>query len=291
MEAMICMASPTDLAREVYYTGLILVVLAFYTWIYIRIVYAVAIGLLFVGVHMVIASAVHGIGRTEEWPVLLANSFFLISANIIGFAVITLRDRYLRENYLLKHSLERELEAKEVARQQNEFLARHDPLTSLPNRHFFKDSLERAMDEARSEGLAVAVLFIDLDGFKRINDSLGHAVGDQVLKIVAKRLRACVRESDTLGRLGGDEFVVCLTLAPGEHGVAKRIATKIADALSGPIRENGSDLRISASIGVAYYPFHGENADRVLYAADRQMYEAKGAGKASIRVAPVPEAA
>ena len=136
-----------------------------------------------------------------------------------------------------------------VAREQSQKLARlalHDSLTDLPNRTLLNDRLDQAMMRARRGGGAVAVLFIDLDRFKHINDSLGHAVGDELLRSVARRLQACVRGSDTVSRQGGDEFLILLAGVVHPHDAAV-CAEKIIAALEAPHRIAGRDLRISAA--------------------------------------------
>ncbi|GJM08337.1 MAG: hypothetical protein DHS20C11_06130 [Lysobacteraceae bacterium] len=166
----------------------------------------------------------------------------------------------------------------------------HDTLTRLPNRLLFNDRLETALAEAQRSGEMFAVLFVDLDRFKTINDSLGHGVGDQVLVGVANRLRASVRASDTISRYAGDEFTVILRHIIKKDDVI-RIAEKIIDALRKPIRlEDDSELHITASLGVAYYPDDGANGDQLLQHADVAMYSAKGMGRNNVQTyVAVPE--
>jgi diguanylate cyclase (GGDEF)-like protein/PAS domain S-box-containing protein len=157
------------------------------------------------------------------------------------------------------------------------YLAHHDSLTDLPNRALLKDRLGQAIATARRNGTQVAVLFLDLDGFKHINDSLGHAVGDKLLRAVAKRLVAGVRGADTVGRQGGDEFVVLLpeVKQAADAGVAAR---KILTALAASYTCDPYDLRVTASIGVSTYPEDGEDAETLLVNADTAMYQAKKNG-------------
>jgi diguanylate cyclase (GGDEF)-like protein/PAS domain S-box-containing protein len=159
-----------------------------------------------------------------------------------------------------------------------DFLAHHDVLTELPNRLLFGDRLRHAIERARREGLAVALLFIDLDHFKNINDSLGHQVGDQLLVEVANRLRGLVRQSDTLARLGGDEFVVLME-SRASHASASRLADKMVVAFRQPFVVNGADLYIGCSIGVTLFPDDGADSVALLKNADTAMYRAKEAGR------------
>jgi diguanylate cyclase (GGDEF)-like protein/PAS domain S-box-containing protein len=167
--------------------------------------------------------------------------------------------------------------ARELARRLAR-LALHDSLTDVPNRTLLGDWLDQAMMRAHRTGSSVAMLYIDLDRFKHINDSLGHAVGDQLLKSVAYRLQSCVRSSDTVSRQGGDEFLVLLADVVQPHDAAL-CAEKIITALEAPHRIGGHDLRITASIGIATYPGDASDADTLLRNADFAMYQAKYTGR------------
>jgi len=158
--------------------------------------------------------------------------------------------------------------------------AHHDLLTGLANRRLLYDNLTRALAVARREGSMVAVLFIDLDGFKASNDRLGHLTGDRFLKAVAARLRERVRPSDTVARIGGDEFAIILSaVAKAEH--AAEIAQDILEGCLRPYHVDGDELRASASIGVALSPLDANDADGLLRAADAAMYKSKEDGGAS----------
>jgi diguanylate cyclase (GGDEF)-like protein len=158
------------------------------------------------------------------------------------------------------------------------YLARFDPLTGLINRFLFGDRLTNAISRARRDGGIVSLMFLDLDEFKAVNDRFGHAVGDALLKQVAQRLVASVRESDSVARLGGDEFTVVLE---GSHRVedAGHVATKILESLRRPFTVGNHELRVTTSIGIALFPMDGESAQELLRDADIAMYSAKAAGK------------
>lgn len=156
--------------------------------------------------------------------------------------------------------------------------AHHDALTNLPNRSLLMDRLEQALFRADQDGTAVAVLFVDLDHFKPINDTHGHRVGDKVLEEVARRLLTAVRQSDTVARLGGDEFVILVHNISGPPSVT-RIANKLVESLAAPILvDEHLSLSVGASIGIALCPRHGTEARSLLAAADAAMYEAKRSG-------------
>ncbi len=154
------------------------------------------------------------------------------------------------------------------------YLANFDPLTGLPNRVLFRDRLDHALKTARRDGRLVALVFSDLDDFKRVNDSYGHAVGDELLQCVAERLRACLRDSDTVARLGGDEFIVILE-AIEDTAHVERLTQRIAHALSKPYEVGDRVVNLGTSLGVGFYPRDGEDVDTLLANADSAMYEGK----------------
>ncbi|MBF0326047.1 diguanylate cyclase domain-containing protein [Magnetospirillum moscoviense] len=161
-------------------------------------------------------------------------------------------------------------------------LAHHDSLTGLPNRNLLNDRMRHALARAQRNKSRMALLYVDLDKFKPINDTLGHEAGDEVLREVAERLNRCVRSSDTVSRVGGDEFVVLLeTVArPNE---AALVARKIIDSLAKPIDYKGNICQVGASIGGAVYPDDGETMDEISKAADIAMYRVKHAGRNDFR--------
>jgi diguanylate cyclase (GGDEF)-like protein/PAS domain S-box-containing protein len=165
-----------------------------------------------------------------------------------------------------------------------EHMASHDLLTGLPNRALFHDRLTVALRVARRSRTMAAVLFVDLDGFKQVNDRMGHSAGDALLQQVSIRLRSLLRESDTVARYGGDEFMVLLVNVPQISG-ATVVAEKILNCLVKPFRINSSEVHIGASVGIVVYPTHGEQAEEMLDKADAAMYRVKQAGKNSFAFA------
>ena len=180
----------------------------------------------------------------------------------------------------IHNMLEVRLLYKELAQysKQQQELALHDPLTGLPNRRLLEDRIEHTLQQsARSRGKS-AILYLDLDGFKAINDSYGHGYGDEILKMVAARLVGASRKEDTVARIGGDEFVIVLGNLAGK-GDAREPAAKLIEVISEPYFINDLTLRLSTSIGIAIYPDDASTVDSLLGAADTALYEAKRAGK------------
>ncbi|WP_374480437.1 diguanylate cyclase domain-containing protein [Zoogloea sp.] len=185
--------------------------------------------------------------------------------------------------YRINHRLRLALCESREAEGRIRHLAQHDPLTDLPNRALFSDRLEQALVNAKRDGQQLAVIFMDLDDFKQINDNLGHGIGDCLLQQVAIRLRHSLRESDTVARVGGDEFILLLrniTDAPD----ALAVAQKLCSALARPFEIDRHLINISASIGIALYPEHGLGSIELLKHADEAMYEAKRAGRNRVQV-------
>ncbi len=163
-----------------------------------------------------------------------------------------------------------------------EYLAHHDALTGLPNRVLVRDRFGQAQAFAERRKNRVAMLFLDLDNFKVVNDTLGHAAGDRLLQQMVSRLEACVRETDTVSRQGGDEFIVLLTDIPGPEAV-ERVAAEILRRTAQPVTVDGHELNTACSIGISLYPDDGVDFDTLLQKADTAMYNAKGAGRNTYR--------
>jgi diguanylate cyclase (GGDEF)-like protein/PAS domain S-box-containing protein len=179
-------------------------------------------------------------------------------------------------------SIMQDISASKETEERIRYLATHDALTGLPNRTLFSQLLGHAIESARRHERAFAILFIDLDGFKAVNDSLGHDAGDLLLKEVARRFRASVRSSDVVGRLGGDEFVV-LVEEVSDPSQAAAIARKILEAGRQPVPVLGHDCRITASVGVCMFPADAGDEATMMKRADTAMYAAKSAGKNGLR--------
>ncbi len=199
--------------------------------------------------------------RTVREPTAAETSFIEVGAQIAGIAV-----------------------ERKLAEERIQFMATHDALTGLPNRTLLRDRLAQAVLFAKRYGRCATVAFIDLDNFKAINDALGHNVGDELLKAIARRMVDCVRASDTVARLGGDEFVILFFDQAKGFDESSRTLRKIQAAVATPVLVNGHTLRVTASVGAATFPDDGEDVDGLLANADAAMYSAKESGRDRIQL-------
>lgn len=167
--------------------------------------------------------------------------------------------------------------------------ANYDPLTGLPNRVIARDRLHQGLLQAQRQHGQLAVMYLDLDKFKWVNDNLGHAAGDELLQQVAQRCKTCIRDSDTFARLGGDEFL-CVLPALDSQQAAEELAQRFVDTLNQPFALRDGEARIGTSVGIAMYPAHGNTVDQLIEFADAALYFAKHAGRNVYRVFQVTEA-
>jgi diguanylate cyclase (GGDEF)-like protein len=177
------------------------------------------------------------------------------------------------------HDITRRKEAEDLLR----YKANHDALTDLPNRMLFSDRLQAAFNQAKRYERVFALLLVDLDRFKEVNDTLGHAAGDELLIEASRRLVSCVRESDTVARLGGDEFAIILSEMANDNE-AEIIARRAVDLLSEPYHLDAGTAHISACVGVALYPQHGLDGEQLQRNADVALYAAKDGGRNTYRI-------
>lgn len=214
------------------------------------------------------------VDANTELAEFTSDSLSYRASDLLRGFIVTDNERYLGVGTVLAPSNETNRRGvAQIAR-----LAHYDPLTDLPNRVLFQKSLSEALARRSRKGDALAVHFVDLDRFKTVNDTLGHPLGDALLKIAAERLRGCVREGDTVARLGGDEFAVVQTGLDDANG-ATRLAARIVEAMSAPFDLQGHQVVIGASVGVSLAPTDGDEADELLKKADMALYRAKADGR------------
>jgi diguanylate cyclase (GGDEF)-like protein/PAS domain S-box-containing protein len=194
-----------------------------------------------------------------------------------GSAVWVLENVSLLDGDILEGTLI-DITDRKHAQEQMEYQAYHDALTGLPNRLLFRDRITVALAHAKRNARASAVMFLDLDQFKLVNDTLGHTVGDRLLQVIGSRLVGCVRADDTVARMGGDEFTILLADLHDRRGAAA-VAQKVLEAIRQPVHIDEHELYVTTSIGIAIFPDDGEDAEAVLKNADRAMYRAKEVGR------------
>ncbi len=250
-----------------YYPLMVLVTFYTYNFIGTRFIYAFGVDLLLLIAYNVV------FGFYLEYPrdILAAHDLIIVFANLIGGAAGYLSERQRRMLFIREDELDTE-------RRKHLHRALHDPLTDLPNRDLLHDRLEQAILTARRTGRLDCGYFLDFNGFKEINDTLGHRAGDLVLQFVGRRLSGCVRESDTVARMGGDEFFV-LAIGIEDLREAGNVADKLLQCLDAPIPGLPENHRIRASIGLCIYPDASMSASEVIHCADMAMYREKNALK------------
>lgn len=213
----------------------------------------------------------HGYWRGEIWNRRKSGELYL---ELLTITAITDDDGKATHYAGLFTDITQSRQNEEQIRQ----LAYYDALTGMPNRRLLEDRLEHAIRHAHRKGLMLAVMFMDLDKFKEVNDTLGHATGDELLVQFTGRIRNCLREDDTLARLGGDEFVVLLPEMETLESVVA-VAERLIEATRSPYRINGQPLKVSTSIGISLYPADGKTTKELLNGADIAMYQAKRDGR------------
>ena len=212
--------------------------------------------------------------RPEAVPSVAQEWFqwLLLAVTLPCFAVVAGHIRGLRDRLRMRNAeLQRAIAAVQT-------MATRDNVTGLYNRAFFADSLEHALAQAERHARGVALLFMDVDRFKQINDTLGHAAGDRSLRVIGERISACMRESDIVARLGGDEFVALIENLGAAAGL-DQLAQKIIDAMAQPLQLEHGELVLSVSIGVAVWPKDGRDAPTLMRNADAALYRAKNQGR------------
>ncbi|NTV72133.1 MAG: diguanylate cyclase [Azonexaceae bacterium] len=254
-----------------YYPGLMLATFYTYNLIGTRFIQALGINVFVLLLYNLFFAYAHAYPE----PMLLSQNFFMISANLIGGAAGYLVEYQRRQLFLREMQVDRE-------RRLHLQRSLHDRLTGLPNRDLLDDRLNQALALARRDSERHAGFFVDLDGFKSVNDQLGHEAGDTVLREIARRLVAATRETDTISRLGGDEFFL-LVHDIGSCDAAAHLAEKLIRIIEEPIASLPDMPPISASIGICLFPQVGlqSTSEAIIRCADQSMYRAKAAGKRS----------
>ncbi|SEL49390.1 GGDEF domain-containing protein [Halomonas daqiaonensis] len=256
-----------------YYPALMMLTFYTYNFIGLRFPHALAIDVAL----LVAYNLVCGVWLDYPPHILLGHDIFIVSSNLIGGTTGYLVEQQRRLLFLRTRELRQQ-------RQYHLERSQHDSLTGLPNRYLLHERIEQAMAGSQGHDMRHAGCFIDLDGFKALNDRLGHEVGDRLLTQVGERLKACVRKADTVARLGGDEFFV-LAIGLESERDATVLVEKLLAALREPFPDVPDDLRLHASVGVCLFPYPGMSVSGIIHHADMAMYRVKAGGKDGYHIA------
>jgi diguanylate cyclase (GGDEF)-like protein len=303
IQVLVALSGRADAARAIYSNGVLLPIMGMYSLSFLSIRTTFSVSFTFVAVYAAIGLGLHQAIVEGQLATVLVNMLLLASAAFIGLLAQMGRDGYERQAFLRRRALDNELLATERARQLSEHYSNHDALTGLANRKAFEQRVASLLSNGHDNHKDIAVLFIDLDGFKPVNDQHGHAIGDKVLQVVGQRISANLSRDDQVARIGGDEFVVALHLdnerfqrhdcAKLALSVAERLAQEIARPMTIQSVPEGKTVQLSvgASIGVSLASLHAKNPALLIGIADQAMYQAKRAGKGSACLAdPYTEA-
>ncbi len=268
------MVLPID-SSSYYYPMMVLVTFYTYNFIGTRFIYALSVDLSLLIAYNVL------FGLVLDYPlhILFTHDFFIISANMIGGTAGYLAERQRRLLYLRKQELDDE-------RKYHQTRSLHDGLTGLPNRDLLYDRISQAMAKVQRDGKIHCGYFMDIDGFKSVNDKFSHKEGDRVLRLVAKQLISSVRSIDTVARIGGDEFFV-LAMDIGSEEDACLLAQKFLDQINTRTLNLPEEINISLSIGICMFPYEGMSVLDLIHRADKEMYKVKDSGKGYYSMADI----
>lgn len=274
-EYSIYLAKITELAYYTYFAGLTGIFMILYSWTYISTKNLLITTLAIIGGYVLAIVMREEQGPNGPIPLLIVTLSILTGIAFVGFVGRLVRDRHHHEKFLLQQSLKASVKEKSKEADAHEYYANHDILTGLPNRRFAENNLDTKLLQINQLNMLMVVMFLDLNGFKKINDDYGHDAGDEVLKVTADRLQLCINKKDTLIRLGGDEFLICLTIEEGEVNVIENIVNRIRTSITKSILFEGNKLDISTSIGVAISEKDGDELNTLIAVADKRMYQDK----------------
>lgn len=278
LDYIIYLAQPTDIAFYMYIGGLNIVLLMMYSWATLGqallfLISAITILGYIVAMTYHKEAAFHNIS-----DIIISNLFMIFASMSAGLLTRQIRDSIQYQNFLLQNSLTKSLNESQRKTDKLSYFLEHDHLTQLKNRRYAEQFINSFIynDKMSHEDNSLTLLFMDLNGFKAVNDKYGHDVGDEVLKIVAKRLMFCMREGDSVVRLGGDEFVILLPYNIQDNKL-KSLFEKIQNSILSPMKVKGTniDLTLSISIGSSTYPEDADNYNELIKIADAKMYKEK----------------
>lgn len=266
------LSQPGEYSHDAYFAGLMILIMTAFSWSYLPIRFSIYISTFFISLYIGIKTYIHQDTEGTRLFILTSHTFFLISVVIIAAVAQYIRDTLITKNLKLQQSLKSMVEAKTREAKKQANLANMDPLTGIPNRRYIIECLKTALEEAKKTHSQLTIVFIDLNGFKKINDTHGHEIGDKVLEITAKRLARNIREDDFLARLGGDEFLVGFKTKEYSANFIHTHSNLLRVNITSPMVIDGLRLQVGTSIGIANFPADGDTIEEIIKVADEHMY-------------------
>ncbi|WP_299880264.1 GGDEF domain-containing protein [uncultured Cocleimonas sp.] len=261
-----------DYSYDLYFAALIILVATSFSWSYLPIKSSVFISAFFILTYICMRVFAHKDIEGVRLLTLMSHVFYLVSSAVIAATAQYIRDNLIYKNIRLQNSLIQEAEEQTKEAEKQEILANLDTLTGIPNRRYITECLQKALEEAEHTNTLLVLIFMDLNGFKAINDTYGHDSGDRVLEVTAKRLRHTIREGDYLARIGGDEFLIGFKTNRFSAKFIDSLCAKLKKNILAPIVFNHSKLQVGVSIGCASYPGDGKTIEELIKASDQHMY-------------------
>ncbi len=271
---MIALSTSGRYSHNVYFLALMLLLVTTFSWSYMPRRASILVTAILIVTFTGIKIGIHSAFTQEPWVLVVSVFFLIASASIVAMAQ-ALRDKYIFKNFLLQEQLQVNLEEKAQEAKHQKNLANKDALTGLPNRRYITKTLDKAIQQAQDKNLDLVIMFLDLNGFKAVNDNYGHDAGDEILTVISDRLKSCIRDVDHLARIGGDEFLIGLLVEKSEADIPDKIRTKIRTTVIEPVAFNEHLLKVGTSIGTASYPADGNNIEGLIKLADDNMYTDK----------------
>lgn len=268
----VLISQPGEYIYDIYFAGIMILIITTFSWTYLPVKHSILISVVFSAIYVMIKVFVHKDIEGSRFLTLMSHLFFLAGAGIIALIAQYIRDNLIYKNLKLQKRLKAIAASKTKEAEIQAKLANMDELTGIPNRRYIRDCLRKALIEVEQSQNLLTLLFIDLNGFKRINDTYGHDSGDKVLEITAQRLQHTIREGDYLARLGGDEFLIGFKTNQFSAKLVGTLCSKLRKNIAAPIAFNGHKLQVGTSIGIASYPKDGKNFEELIKVADRHMY-------------------
>ncbi|MEB8431926.1 GGDEF domain-containing protein [Cocleimonas sp. KMM 6892] len=270
-----------EYSYDLYFAALIILVATSFSWSYLPIKVSIFISALFIITYICMRVFAHKDIEGARLLTLMSQVFYLLSIGVVAATAQYIRDTLIYKNIRLQKNLIKEAEEQTKEAEKQEMLANLDALTGIPNRRYITECLELALKDAQHTNTLLVLIFLDLNGFKEINDTYGHDSGDRVLEVTAKRLKHTIREDDYLARIGGDEFLIGFKTDQFSAKFIDSLCAKLKKNISDPIAFNKHKLKVGVSIGCASYPGDGETIDELIKISDKHMYLDKQEGRRS----------